>query len=195
MGREIRRVPKDWVHPKSIAGYYVPLHDESYEEALADYNKEYERFEEIGPNVTSSVEGESAEGDYVVWRGKHYKTYPEEKSTFAEWHGSPPDEEYYRPAWKPEDRTHYQLYENVTEGTPISPVFAHLEQLEDWMVTNGDPVHGSISRRAAREFCKSGYAVSMAIIPGRGIIGGIQAHDDGKNPIRRRIDLSGDEDG
>ena len=36
MGREVRRVPKDWQHPKNSAGRYEPLHD-GYNAALAEF--------------------------------------------------------------------------------------------------------------------------------------------------------------
>ena len=38
--------------------------------------------------------------------------------------------------WNESERTHYQAYENVTIGTPISPVFATEEQMIDWLVQN-----------------------------------------------------------
>ncbi len=40
---------------------------------------------------------------------------------------------YYLP---PVDRTAFQLYENVSEGSPVSPVFATIEDLEDWLKQN-----------------------------------------------------------
>ena len=33
-----------------------------------------------------------------------------------------PDKEYYMPDWKPDEKTHLQMYETCSEGTPISPV-------------------------------------------------------------------------
>lgn len=30
MGREVRKVPKDWKHPKSLDGRYIPLYPRSY---------------------------------------------------------------------------------------------------------------------------------------------------------------------
>lgn len=43
----------------------------------------------------------------------------------------------YMPNWSESERTHYQMYEVVTEGTPISPVMATPEELACWLVENG----------------------------------------------------------
>ena len=56
---------------------------------------------------------------------------------FARWHGNPPQVEYYRPAWTVEEADHYQVYENATEGTPVSPVFATLAEVRAWLIDEG----------------------------------------------------------
>ena len=38
------------------------------------------------------------------------------------------------PDWPDAERTHYQMYEDTTEGTPISPVCATPEELARWLV-------------------------------------------------------------
>lgn len=52
--------------------------------------------------------------------------------------GGPP---YYdvpvMPQWHPSQRTHYQMYETTTEGTPISPVFDTPEGLARWLEKTG----------------------------------------------------------
>jgi len=61
------------------------------------------------------------------WKG-HYKPLfdrPYEPSA-QDWAGGPPDKEYYRPAWTEEEATAFQMYETVSEGTPVSPFFRHL---------------------------------------------------------------------
>lgn len=37
----------------------------------------------------------------------------------------------------PSQKTGYQIYENVTEGTPQSPVFADMSALRDWLTAEG----------------------------------------------------------
>lgn len=66
--------------------------------------------------------------------------------------------------------THIQMYENVTEGTPVSPVFESREALADWLVTQGR------SRSAADAFVRSGYAPSF-VIAGGVMASGVDAYD------------------
>ncbi len=40
------------------------------------------------------------------------------------------------PQWPEAERTHYQMYESVTEGTPISPVMESPEALARWLADN-----------------------------------------------------------
>lgn len=40
------------------------------------------------------------------------------------------------PQWPDAERTHYQMYESVTEGTPISPVMESPEALARWLADN-----------------------------------------------------------
>lgn len=43
------------------------------------------------------------------------------------------------PDWPDRKRTHVQLYENITEGTPVSPVLGSPEELARWIKANGGP--------------------------------------------------------
>ena len=139
MGREIRQVPKNWKHPVDAEGHCIPLYDQSYEEALAEWEAERLEFEQD----------------------------PEPGHTFIEWHGEAPDAEYYRPRWE-EEPTHYQIYENVSEGTPTSPVFASLKQMEAWLLREGYSV------KAASGFVKDGWAPSFVIA--NGVVSGMGIH-------------------
>lgn len=59
----------------------------------------------------------------------------------AEWQQShedpdddlPPDRADYMPDWPEEVATHFMLYENVSEGSPISPAFATADELWAWV--------------------------------------------------------------
>lgn len=147
MGREIRRVPKDWEHPKDYRGYYRPLYDQDAASAIKEW-----------------VEG------YLAWENG---THPDleninSKCPYWEWAGGPPDPNYYRPAWTQEEATCYQIYENVTEGIPISPIFETKEEMLRWLL------EGGYSEEAALCFIRDGYAFSMALIPGKGIVSDIE---------------------
>ena len=81
----------------------------------------------------------------------------------------PPDREYYRPKWTDEERTAYQMYETVSEGTPVTPVFDTPEGLVDYLVAHGDfwgqqGGEGGWPREAAESFVRSGWAPSMIAI-------------------------------
>jgi hypothetical protein len=147
MGREIRTVPPDWEHPKAYqyGRYdYVPLLDKSYEEALAEWQEEKRKWDA----------GE---------RPDYYKDeeYPNGIS-FEEWHGEAPDSDYHRPAWPEESRTAIQIYETVSEGTPVSPVFSDKEEAITWVIENWDR-----SPDAARKFVETGWAPSFVMSGGR----------------------------
>jgi len=40
------------------------------------------------------------------------------------------------PDWTDAERTHWQMYENTSEGTPISPVMGSPEDLARWLADN-----------------------------------------------------------
>lgn len=167
MGREIRKVKKDWKHnEKDAGGGCQPKFDTSLEEAQAEWDEEKRRFDAIGPNIkTYGMEPENP----VEFEGKSYSTYPDsEEKSYAEWNGERPDDPaYYRPKWSDEERTHFQVYETVTEGTPVTPSFPSLDQLEDYLVNVGADWDGPVSREIAKAFCKMGHVPSMAIVNGK----------------------------
>lgn len=163
MGREIRRVPLDWEHPRVTEerrpsynhriGDYMPMHKELYKDAAQEWLD-----------------------NAIAWSKKEHEDQQDgERSEYQfywEWSGDPPDSNYYRHReWTEEEAVGYQMYENVSEGTPVSPVFATAEELEDWLVdTQGH------SRGAAKNFVETGWAPSMVMMGGR-IASGIDAHD------------------
>ena len=156
MGREIRRVPEGWDHPRHEPdttpphthrrlGQYRPLCDRPFAEAMREWIDEWESWERGDrPDYFNAAE------------------YPD-GIEFHEWHGGPPDPEYYRPAWNDEDVTHYQFYETVSEGTPLSPPMPSLEALAEWLTTHECYWGKQMTAAQAQAFCKSGWAPSMVI--------------------------------
>lgn len=168
MGREIRRVLPNWEHPKrSKPNYrlgimeesYQPMHDMEFEAAMKEWLDSLENWLETGFAKVRN------DGDDVKYGKKPYK--PEEPyRAFFEWHGSPPDPEYYRPSWKDDEATWFQVYETVSEGTPVTPPFQTQEELIDYLATNGDywdqkRGDGAWSRKSAEQFVNRGHAMSM----------------------------------
>jgi len=165
MGREIRRVPPNWGHP--IKKKYNPFKrcEEEYRQPM--YDKDFDsEFQEWAKN-------------YNLWReGKHPDQQGKEsrlRMPFWEWEGGPPDPEYYRPNWEPEEMTWFQIYETVSEGTPVSPPFATQEELVTYLVEYGDfwdqkRGNGGWDRENAEAFVGRGWAMSMMVNTGTGEI-------------------------
>ncbi len=143
MGREVRRVPANWVHPKIDRGNgrlgYQPMHDRSYAVDAAEWKEALAAWER----------GERRE------ENRHLE--------YWEYEGGPPDRAYYRPEWTEEERTHFQMYETTSEGTPISPVMATPESLARWLVDNNASAFAgqTASYESWLRVCLGGYAPSV----------------------------------
>jgi len=179
MGREIRMVIPNYQHPmrqcphspwqggcdeskRNNGKCYQPRFETSYTEALAEWMAENKLWQE------------GKHPDQLDGSGAKYKNY-------AEWAGNPPDVDYYSPDWKPEEKTWFQVFETVSEGTPVSPPFATREELVDYLVASGDfwdqtRGDGAWSREAATAFVMGdGWAPSFVSAPATGLISGVEA--------------------
>lgn len=122
MGREIRKVPANWEHPKKDDGKYHPMYNEYYGDALAEWLNDHNQWE-AGTHPD------------LIDNSARKEEYP----FYAMWGGNPPDVEYYQTKkYSDEDLTHIQLYEDTSEGTPLSPVFKadEFEKLCEWAAEN-----------------------------------------------------------
>lgn len=106
MSRKIRRVTADWKHPKDENGKYIPQFEESYSKVL------YEWLE----NKAKWDTGTHPDLRNEPWLKDDYSNY-------EEWAEKPNENYYNAQDFEEADLTHIQLYETITEGTPISPVF------------------------------------------------------------------------
>jgi hypothetical protein len=153
MGREIRRVPQNWEHPKEHkygrnwrtgqfeeTDEYKPLFDRSFEEVAKKWIAELQLW---------------LEGKYEGCEDE--AKYPRTIRRFCEYHGQFPDPDYYRPEWDETECTAYQVYETVSEGTPTSPVFQTEQETIDWLVGQGH------SLSSATKFVKGGWAPSFVM--------------------------------
>lgn len=120
MGREVRMVPEKWNHPKNQDGRYDPLFD-NFEKDIADWQEEKEQWDR----------GYQKSYDNYKLKDKNNLAL-----SYEEWAGEAPDPKNYMPTWKPEEKTHYMMYETTTEGTPISPAFETPEELAKWLSDN-----------------------------------------------------------
>nr|WP_241391385.1 MULTISPECIES: hypothetical protein [Serratia]ULG12114.1 hypothetical protein D1p1_00082 [Serratia entomophila]ULG12372.1 hypothetical protein M3p_00076 [Serratia entomophila]ULG16038.1 hypothetical protein 591p_00188 [Serratia proteamaculans]ULG18409.1 hypothetical protein Man4p_00092 [Serratia proteamaculans]ULG19616.1 hypothetical protein S-prot-1p1_00031 [Serratia proteamaculans] len=107
MGREVRRVPRDWQHPKNDNGEYLPLFDGAkYQKRVSRWDEEAERW---------------SEGFWTDSNGMLVPLTEEQKgASYSLWNGERPDPKDFMPLWPDEERTHFMMYEDATEGTPVS---------------------------------------------------------------------------
>ena len=160
MGREVRMVPPDWKHPKNERGY-IPLFPSGFEERLADYVLGKQKWDEgFRKNWGSGEEWVPKDADH---------TY-----SYDEWDGGIPIEEEYMPTFPEGTATHLMMYEDTTEGTPISPAFATPEELAQWLVDNEASANGdqTASYEGWLRVCKGGFAPSM-IMDSKGLRSGV----------------------
>lgn len=160
MGREIRKVPKGWQHPEN-EGVLQPLYDRDYETEISEWINFHNQW----------LKGEHPDQ-------KKYSDATAKHKFYAQWSDNPPDIGYYRPKWKDSERTCFQMYETVSEGTPVTPVFETEEALVDYLVNVGERHGGKHSRKAAEAFVKDGWAPSFVMTPEHGIKSGVDAYDD-----------------
>lgn len=131
MGREVRRVPADWRHPRypndyyqhHLRGRYISLHEEGFTQAESEWTLGFAKWQE---------------GFVQDWFSNGWKPKgPEHVGRFTEYYGSRPSQDDYMPEWTEEQKTHLMMYENTSEGTPISQAFATAEELARWLADNG----------------------------------------------------------
>lgn len=81
-------------------------------------------------------------------------------------------------AWErsePPEGEGFQLWETVSEGSPISPVFETAEGLAWWMTENRCTVSGPMpSYEAALRFVDAGWAPSLISSAQQGVVGGAE---------------------
>lgn len=164
MGREIRRVPATWQHPKNDRGNYIPLLSGSFAERAKEWETEYAQWQRGLRRDYSEVGGWIARtGDELTMR-------------FTEWHGRRPSPDDYMPDWPESERTHIQMYESTSEGTPISPVMDDPKKLARWLADNGASSFGSMTATYEQwlSMCERGWAPSGIMVVGRLMVSGVE---------------------
>lgn len=168
MGREVRRVPADWQHPTDERGNFIPLYGRSYSQALADWNLCNQKWQEglqedWKPNASEKL-FKPKEGGAL------------ECEAYTDWDGPQPRAADYMPDWPADQRTHLMMYEDTSEGTPISPAFATPEELARWLADNGASSFGSMTASYEQwlSVARGGWAPSMVIDSGH-MMSGVEA--------------------
>lgn len=77
----------------------------------------------------------------------------------------------------PEDQLGYCLYETVSEGTPVTPVFATPEELIDYLVKYGTENDPPFRCESAKALVNTGFSVGSAFVIGGKFYHGAQDMD------------------
>lgn len=161
MGREVRMVPPDWKHPKNdnhrLGGDYKPLYGRSYAKTAREWMA----------NARAWDDGTHPDA------AKHKANCP----YWWEWDGGCPDPEDYMPDWPADQCTHFQMYENTSEGTPISPVLATAEELARWLADNEASSFGDMTATYEQwlTLIRRGSSVgSMAMMGDGRVVSGVE---------------------
>ena len=102
-----------------------------------------------------------------------------ENISFKKYSGGKPVESDYMPKWDENEKTQMRMYEDCTEGTPISPAFDTVEKLAQWLTDNDASAYGSMTATYSQWLatCKKGYALSM-VWTSKGTSSGVEANQD-----------------
>ena len=168
MGREVRRVPANWQHPKEqkpdwrtgrMVECYKPLFPgERYQPAVDEWDEECAKWKAgLRPDYCDDAES----------RAMCYEQYS----------GQRPHRDDYMPDWPESERTHLMMYEDTSEGTPISPAFATPEELARWLTDNGASAFGSStgSYEGWLRVAQGRWAPSAVFTPQTGLVSGVDA--------------------
>lgn len=128
MSRELRRVPAGWVHPTKD-GEHIPLRGGSFSAVARAWDNE--------------------KADWEQGRGPSWWPPAAQRTdTWEQWNGARPISDEYMPDWPQAERTHLQLYECSTEGTPLCEPMASIEEIAHWFsergeafASNAEPTH------------------------------------------------------
>lgn len=119
MGREVRKVPPNWEHPRDL--YSDAEYDSLFEGKY--YTEDANKFIEALKAHGVTVDGLQA--------------------TIEEY-GTPPNKHDFMPDWPDSKKTHYMMYR--TSGEPISPIFDKKEDLAHWLDDNKASFLGPVTK-------------------------------------------------
>lgn len=168
MGREVRKVPADWQHPKEqkldmrtgrMVEVYKPLFPgDGYQSSVDRWDEECAKWK-------------------AGWRPDDCTDAESRAMTYEQYNGQRPHRDDYMPDWPHEQRTHLMMYEDTSEGTPISPAFETPEELARWLVENKASAFGSETGtyEGWLRVANGGYAPSMVFTPVDGLKSGVDA--------------------
>jgi hypothetical protein len=161
-------VPADWEHPKEsvrdgragrIEERYTPLFPgEDYQPRADAWDEKCAKWKD-------------------GWRPDGCDSPTNRAMAYEQWARQRPHRDDYMPNWPEDQRTHYMMYEDTTEGTPISPAFATPEELARWLADTGASAMGgqTASYEAWLNVARGAWAPSMIYSAATGVISGVEA--------------------
>lgn len=157
MGRQVRMVPKDWQHPKNERGYYIPLLEQDFTTADAEWSEGYAAWQR------GEVQDYSDEGK---WKPKSEAALA--CASYTEWAGRRPSPDDHMPVFPEGTATALMMYEDTSEGTPISPAFDTPEELAHWLADTNASAFGASGATYEQwlSTCKRGWAISAVMTNG-----------------------------
>jgi hypothetical protein len=121
-----RRVAPNWEHPRDANGRYIPLRDgtkliaeqQHWDECRKRWDESNEVYTLIGvrPDGRDLHSWTKRDGHAMHMSMEHY-------------YGDRPNPAHYTPAWTIQEASAWQVYEEVTDGTPISEVYPDLDTM------------------------------------------------------------------
>lgn len=142
MGREIRRVPRGWEHPTVL-----DIHKEENGDRAWFPRFRGEKPTDFEPMLDRRYVEAAREwlAEAISWASGTHENQTRNpgqvhEAFFWDAEGPPPDKKYYLHGkwdYDPEDEAQapcFQIYETVSEGTPVSPVFESRGELASWLV-------------------------------------------------------------
>jgi len=166
MGREVRMVPKAWEHPRNEDGNFIPLCKGSYATRAAEWDFAREQW------------GKGLQEDWAGgWKARDGNALT--IARYTDWAGPRPSPDDYMPEWPEEVATHLMMYEDTSEGTPISPAFATPEELARWLADNNASAFANDTATYEQwlSTCKRGWAVSAVMVAGGPMTSGVAGMD------------------
>lgn len=135
--------------------------DDGYHPTAAEVN-EWSRHGLGHDSINQWIASEARAKRLGVWG--HCEYCNGEGHTFRDSHHKKAHEE-----WEPTEPPAgegWQLWETVSEGSPVSPVFAAKEELSEWLQIHGDGNSGPYSKEVADAFVDAGWAPSLIMTNG-----------------------------
>lgn len=157
MGREIRLVPPNYQHTaRNQHGHFKSMFDKTFKQACDEWD--------------------AGEAEWLAGTSEESKKYKSKYPHYADWNSARPDNpENYRP-WEDSEGTWFQVWETVSEGSPVTPAFATKEELVEYLVKHGDNLQDlefgthyakPWPRKAAEQFVQKEWAPTGMVVGGK----------------------------